>query len=154
MWKRVRSIDRPVNRRSLSVRSRAADRHAGYLPADRLKTLASKLSSWKPADMISGPGFTYRSGISSRSAILARTGCSQPPRRRGTVVDLCLSRGKVLGGSSATISMIYMRRQAAEYDGWRRQGRPNHPGGHNGREAGDAPPRGAIAFLRFAAILF
>jgi choline dehydrogenase-like flavoprotein len=33
-------------------------------------------------------------------------------------------RGKVIGGSSAINAMIYMRGQAADYDGWRDQGLP------------------------------
>ncbi|WP_218823336.1 GMC family oxidoreductase [Inquilinus limosus] len=36
--------------------------------------------------------------------------------------DLAYPRGKVLGGCSAINAMIYMRGQAADYDGWRQQG--------------------------------
>ncbi|HEV7324998.1 MAG TPA: GMC family oxidoreductase N-terminal domain-containing protein [Bosea sp. (in: a-proteobacteria)] len=35
---------------------------------------------------------------------------------------LAYPRGKVVGGSSAINAMIYMRGQAADYDGWRQQG--------------------------------
>ena len=35
---------------------------------------------------------------------------------------LAYPRGKVIGGSSAINAMIYMRGQAADYDGWRQQG--------------------------------
>jgi choline dehydrogenase-like flavoprotein len=36
--------------------------------------------------------------------------------------DLAYPRGKVIGGSSAINAMIYMRGQAADYDGWRQMG--------------------------------
>jgi len=36
--------------------------------------------------------------------------------------DLAYPRGKVLGGCSAINAMIYMRGQAADYDGWRQRG--------------------------------
>ncbi len=36
--------------------------------------------------------------------------------------DLAYPRGKVIGGSSAINAMIYMRGQAADYDGWRQRG--------------------------------
>ncbi len=36
--------------------------------------------------------------------------------------NLAYPRGKVIGGSSAINAMIYMRGQAADYDGWRRRG--------------------------------
>jgi len=36
--------------------------------------------------------------------------------------SLAYPRGRVIGGSSAINAMIYMRGQAADYDGWRRQG--------------------------------
>ena len=36
--------------------------------------------------------------------------------------DVAYPRGKVVGGSSAINAMIYMRGQAADYDGWRQQG--------------------------------
>ncbi len=36
--------------------------------------------------------------------------------------DLAYPRGKVIGGSSAINAMIYMRSQAADYDGWRQLG--------------------------------
>ena len=35
---------------------------------------------------------------------------------------LAYPRGKVIGGSSAINAMIYMRGQAADYDGWRQRG--------------------------------
>ena len=38
--------------------------------------------------------------------------------------SLAYPRGKVIGGSSAINAMIYMRGQAADYDGWRDQGLP------------------------------
>jgi choline dehydrogenase len=37
---------------------------------------------------------------------------------------LAYPRGKVIGGSSAINAMIYMRGQAADYDGWRDEGLP------------------------------
>lgn len=36
--------------------------------------------------------------------------------------ELAYPRGKVVGGSSAINAMIYMRGQAADYDGWRQRG--------------------------------
>ncbi len=36
--------------------------------------------------------------------------------------DLAYPRGKVIGGSSTINAMIYMRGQAADYDGWRQMG--------------------------------
>ena len=36
--------------------------------------------------------------------------------------DIAYPRGKVIGGSSAINAMIYMRGQAADYDGWRQMG--------------------------------
>ena len=36
--------------------------------------------------------------------------------------ELAYPRGKVLGGSSAINAMVYMRGQAADYDGWRQRG--------------------------------
>ena len=36
--------------------------------------------------------------------------------------DLAYPRGKVIGGCSAINGMIYMRGQAADYDGWRQLG--------------------------------
>ncbi|MCB1469737.1 MAG: GMC family oxidoreductase N-terminal domain-containing protein, partial [Rhizobiaceae bacterium] len=36
--------------------------------------------------------------------------------------SLAYPRGKVLGGCSAINAMIYMRGQAADYDGWRQRG--------------------------------
>ncbi len=56
-------------------------------------------------------------------AARVRTGCSkaQPqPGLNGRV--LSYPRGKVIGGSSAINAMIYMRGQAADYDGWRQLG--------------------------------
>ena len=38
--------------------------------------------------------------------------------------SLAYPRGKVIGGSSAINAMIYMRGQAADYDGWRQMGLP------------------------------
>lgn len=38
--------------------------------------------------------------------------------------DLAYPRGRVLGGCSAINAMIYMRGQAADYDGWRQMGLP------------------------------
>ena len=37
--------------------------------------------------------------------------------------SLAYPRGKVVGGCSAINAMIYMRGQAADYDGWRQQDR-------------------------------
>src|SRR5690606_23043747 len=36
--------------------------------------------------------------------------------------ELAYPRGKVVGGCSAINAMIYMRGQAADYDGWRQRG--------------------------------
>ena len=36
--------------------------------------------------------------------------------------DLAYPRGKVIGGSSAINAMLYLRGQAADYDGWRQMG--------------------------------
>ena len=70
-----------------------------------------------------GSGSTFRSAISSPSAIRAPTGCSRRSREPGlNGRALAYPRGKVIGGSSAINAMIYMRGQAADYDGWRQLG--------------------------------
>ena len=77
----------------------------------------------KRAAATTGSGCTFRSAISSPSAIRAPTGGSRPraePGLNGRAI--AYPRGRVVGGSSAINGMIYMRGQAADYDGWRQLG--------------------------------
>jgi choline dehydrogenase-like flavoprotein len=62
-------------------------------------------------------GYLYAIG-NERSDWLFRT--EKEPGLNGR--DIAYPRGRVIGGSSAINGMIYMRGQAADYDGWRQLG--------------------------------
>ena len=87
------------------------------------RSRAIACSSSRPAGATTGSGFIFPSATFTRSAIRAPTGCSRPrPCRALGGRSIAYPRGRVVGGSSAINAMIYMRGQAADYDGWRQLG--------------------------------
>lgn len=70
--------------------------------------------------------------------------------------DIAYPRGKAIGGSSAINAMLYLRGQAADYDGWRQLGLPGWGWddvlplfkGHEGHEAGASAHHGGDGPLK------
>ena len=117
---------RDPNGRSRHLRLRHRRRGLGRLRAGQPavgRSGATACCCSRPAARTTGSGSTSPSATCSPSAIRAPTGCSQTepsPGLNGRA--LAYPRGKVIGGSSAINAMIYMRGQAADYDGWRQLG--------------------------------
>jgi choline dehydrogenase-like flavoprotein len=78
--------------------------------------------------------------------------------------DIAYPRGKAIGGSSSINAMLYLRGQAADYDGWRQLGLPGwgwddvlplfkghegHEAGANAHHGGDGPLKVSYARARW-----
>lgn len=104
-------------------------------------------------------GYLFAIG-NPRSDWLMRT--SAQPGLNGR--DIAYPRGKAIGGSSAINAMLYLRGQAADYDGWRQLGLPGwgwddvlplfrkqegHEDGANAFHGGDGPLKVSRARARW-----
>ena len=123
---RCRVLGGRAHERAAALRLHHRRRRLGGMPARQSavgRSAQQGAAASRRAARTTGSGCTFRSAISMRSAIRAPTGCSRPQTRSGlNGRAIAYPRGRVIGGCSAINGMIYMRGQAADYDGWRQLG--------------------------------